>query len=491
MNNKRVLIVEDTPTLAMIYQDQLEKAGFETDLAETAEQALKRLQEDDFVVMLLDLQLPDSDGCTVLDRLSESKRSPATIIITAHGSINKAVEAMRLGAQNFLMKPVSEAKLIAAVENAIEADRIVRTSDQVAITEASPKKTVSGLIGDAPVMQNLSAMIGSMAPSMAPVFITGESGTGKEVCAEAIHRSSPRAKGPFMAVNCAAIPKDLIESELFGHKKGSFTGATSDRKGAVMSASGGTLFLDEICEMDISLQAKLLRFLQTGQIQRVGDDAVFDADVRIVCATNRIPVTEVAEGRFREDLYYRLHVLALQLPALRERGNDVVKLAQHFLRRAAEVEGKAFNAFSTEAQEWLLKHPWPGNVRQLENLIRAVVVLNTGDAITEEMLSRAMPPIPLASQNNLVGTPGFIVPQNSSSAAGIHANSANSTTLTDTSMVIDFARPFQDIERDIIERAIDYCQGSLPNAARLLGMSPSTLYRKREAWEKAPDKASA
>jgi two-component system repressor protein LuxO len=301
-------------------------------------------------------------------------------------------------------------------------------------------------------MLSLYAQIERVAPSKAPVFVTGESGAGKEVCAEAVHACSPRAGGPFIALNCSAIPRELMESEIFGHVKGAFTGAYEDRPGAAELAHGGTLFLDEICEMDLALQAKLLRFAQTGTVRRVGDARLRSVDVRFICATNREPAREIEAGRFREDLFYRLHVLPLQLPALRERGADVVKLARAFLLAFAEEEGRRFVGFAPEAEMALAAHSWPGNVRELQNVIRRVVVLHDAEEVRADMLA-------LSSTHEAARDTGPLPRIDSPS--------------------ID---PFWRQEQRIIEAALKAFDGNTHKAAHALEISPSTIYRKLNAW---------
>jgi DNA-binding NtrC family response regulator len=313
------------------------------------------------------------------------------------------------------------------------------------------------MIGTSPPMTEVFDRIRSVASSKAPVFITGETGTGKELCAAAIHRFSNRAAGPVIAINCGAIPRELVESELFGHLRGAFTGAIADRRGAVALAHGGTLFLDEVCEMEVAQQSKLLRFLQTGEFRPIGSSKLQKSDLRIICATNRCPLEEVKAGRFREDLYFRLRVLSITMPPLRERGSDILALARHFLAIHAREEKKSFLRLSSEAELLLSNYDWPGNVRELENSIREAVVLNDGEVLETKMLS--------------------LQPQRTSSPdlAALPSVSNLPTSF--------FTRKLRLIERDIIEGAVSACGGSLPRAARVLGVSPSTLYRKRESWE--------
>jgi two-component system repressor protein LuxO len=303
-------------------------------------------------------------------------------------------------------------------------------------------------------MQAVYRTLETAAASRATIFVTGESGTGKELAAEAIHKLSPRRDGPFLAINCAAIPKDLIESEIFGHVRGAFTGAVADRIGAAQAADGGTLFLDELCEMDLSLQGKLLRFIQTGSFQPVGSTQLRRTDVRFVCATNRDPLREVREGRFREDLYYRLHVVPVVLPPLRDRGEDVIAIAETMLARAAAEERKAFRGFSDDAKAALLAHRWPGNVRELENAVRTAVVLHDAELVTAAMLPNPLP--------RSLAAP---MPAPSPPAPGRAR-----------------IRPLAEVEREAIEQAVALCDGNIVKAAAELGMSPSTLYRKRAAW---------
>ncbi|SDH78060.1 two-component system, repressor protein LuxO, partial [Vibrio xiamenensis] len=317
-------------------------------------------------------------------------------------------------------------------------------------------QTYQGFIGSSHTMQAVYRTIDSAASSKASIFITGESGTGKEVCAEAVHAASKRGDKPFIAINCAAIPKDLIESELFGHVKGAFTGAATDRQGAAELADGGTLFLDELCEMDLDLQTKLLRFIQTGTFQKVGSSKMKSVDVRFVCATNRDPWKEVQEGRFREDLYYRLYVIPLHLPPLRERGEDVTEIAYSLLGFMSKEEGKDFVRLSPEVVERFIHYEWPGNVRQLQNVLRNVVVLNNGKDITLDML-----PPPLNKP---------------------HEREIRVPVLEKESFSVHDIFPLWMTEKHAIEQAIKACEGNIPKAAGYLDVSPSTIYRKLQAW---------
>lgn len=382
--------------------------------------------------------------------------------LLSNGSVDVAVEAMRFGAFDFLTKPFDGKRLCATARNALKHQQLSSLVAQY--RENFERSSFAGFIGASMAMQAVYRIIESAAPSKATVFITGESGTGKEVCAEAIHQCSPRRDQPFIALNCAAIPHDLMESEIFGHVKGSFTGAQGDRKGAASLADGGTLFLDEICEMDLDLQSKLLRFIQTGTLQRVGSGKLETVDVRFVCATNRDPLVEVKAGRFREDLYYRLHVIPLALPPLRERGEDILLLARELLLRYAGEENKRFRDFDADAVQVLLDYPWPGNVRELQNVVRNIVVLNDGELVSPDIL-----PPPLNGGRTLAPEPvvGIADPQ------------------SESVVVRRQVRPLWQVEKEAIEQAIASCDGNIPKAAALLEISPSTIYRKKQSWEEA------
>ena len=450
-----ILLIEDTPSLQLLYETMLSLDGYGVRGALTAGDGWQAFQALKPPVVLLDLNLPDGDGLDLMADMLEAEPGTRVIVITANGSINKAVEAMRAGAHEFLVKPFDEKRLLAAVANAI---RVAPSTGKPAAPEDS---TPGDLLGASPAMERVYATIRSVAPSTATAFITGESGTGKELCAQAIHDLSGRKNKPFIALNCGAIPSDLLESEVFGHLKGSFTGAIADKPGAAAAADGGTLFLDEVCEMDLALQTKLLRFLQTSTITPVGATKPRKVDVRIVCATNRDPQEEVRAGRFREDLYYRLHVVPIHMPPLRDRGEDVITIAESMLARYAAEEGRAFTALSPAVKARFRSQPWPGNVRQLLNVLRNVVVLNDGPTVTEEMLPaelRAMSSGPLPGiadliQDDLIG------------------------------------RPLAEIEQIVIEATLARCDGSVPRAARMLEVSPSTLYRKLESWKQDRDAA--
>ncbi|MHA1128240.1 MAG: sigma-54-dependent transcriptional regulator [Alphaproteobacteria bacterium] len=463
-----ILLVEDTPSLSMVYESVLRKAGHKSDCAFSVDEARTQFAKNRNKVILLDLLLPDGDGMGLMAEFIKLKSDVKIIVITANGSINRAVEAMRLGAFDFLVKPFDETRLLSAVGNAHTALQLDTGRSKKPTKDNEDE--FQGFIGSTQKMQDIYRMVRNIGRSTATVFVTGESGTGKEVCAQAIHDVSNRAKGPFVPLNCGAIPADLLESEVFGHLKGSFTGAITDKKGAAAVAHGGTLFLDEICEMDLALQTKLLRFLQTSTIQPVGATKPKMVDVRIVCATNRNPLAEVRAGRFREDLYYRLHVVPIHLPALRDRAEDILLIADEMLKRFSAEEGKSFNSFDDQVRDTLRTLPWPGNVRQLMNVIRNVVVLNEAEVVTPAML-----PPEITTDSGL----------QTSQSEPVVIESTVSSVLPPTDLSAFIGIPLATLERDFIELTIEFCDGSIPQAAKLLSVSPSTIYRKKENWDKS------
>jgi len=458
-----ILLVEDTEPLAELYIAYMMKEPVRARHATTLEAARHALLTLRPAALLLDLELPDGNGLELIETARAAGLDPAVIVITAHGSVKAAVEAMRAGAHDFLVKPFNADRLLTTLRNALERRRLASIVETLGTEIGRP--SFEGFIGADLSMHAVYRVIELAARSRSTVFITGESGTGKEVCAEAIHRRSPRKDGAFVALNCGAVPKELMESEIFGHVKGAFTGATSDRDGAALRAHGGTLFLDELCEMDPALQVKLLRFVQTGAVQPVGGDQARKVDVRIICATNRDPLAEMEAGRFREDLYYRLHVLPIPMPPLRERGGDVLLLARHFLGIFSKEEGRSFRGFAPDAEARLCASAWPGNVRQLQNVIRQVVVVEDGELVTADMLPAEIdadrPP-----ENERAATPA---------AARISAERPGAAAPEEI-------LPLAMVERQAIERAIALCGGNMTEAAARLGVNVSTIYRKRQSW---------
>ena len=461
-----VLLIEDMPSLQLVYKSVLLAAGHSVRVAGTAADGMAQFVANAPDVVLLDLVLPDRDGLEVMHDMLALRPDTSVIVITANGSINKAVEAMRAGAHEFLVKPFDEQRFLGAVENAAASRAPRALPDATAVKPAAlvqllPSVT-SAFIGSSTAMTRIHSKIRSVAQSMATVFITGESGTGKELCALAVHEHSNRASGPFIALNCGAIPQDLLESEVFGHMKGSFTGAISDKPGAATAADGGTLFLDEICEMAPALQTKLLRFLQTSTVQPVGATRPRKVNVRIVCATNVDPLDAVRRGQFREDLYYRLYVVPIHMPPLRDRAEDVIEIAETALSRFASEEGRVFSGLSPDVRALFRRLPWPGNVRQLLNVIRNVVVLNDGGIVTRAMLPDDL--------GNLTITPTAVP--------------GARQTPQDQGFDSLIGKTMAEIEQAVIEATLARHAGSVPKAARELDIAPSTLYRKIEGWAK-------
>jgi two-component system, repressor protein LuxO len=458
-----VLIVEDTLPMAALYREFLRDESYGVEVAGSLAEARERIEARAPDAIVIDVGLPDGSGIDLLKEIRAKGLPTEALVVTVSGSMKLAVEAMREGAYDFLVKPFDRERLTVTLRNALERRKLAGAVAEMHDTFG--RERYFGFVGSSLPMQAVYRIVDSAAQSKATVFVTGESGTGKEVCAEAIHRRSPRAKGPFVALNCAAIPKDLLESEIFGHVRGAFTGATADRAGAAMQADGGTLFLDEVCEMDLNLQGKLLRFLQTGCVQRVGEANPRNVDVRIVCATNRDPAAEVAAGRFREDLFYRLHVIPIQLPPLRDRDSDVALIARDLLKRYAREENKRFATFSPDAEAALVAYAWPGNVRELQNFVRSAVVLHDGDTIETSMLPDKLRASDAARAIATKGAPPLGPYDLAPGAPGSPL------------------RPMWRIERDAIEAAIAACGGNVRRAAAFLEIDASTIYRKKQLWE--------
>jgi len=452
----RILVVEDSPSMAEMYKEYLQGDSYDVELVSTGKEALEKLQKTLPAAIVLDVNLPDMSGMEILKTIHDQQLPIVSLVITGHGSVDLAVESMNLGAYDFIEKPFSAKRLKLTLNNALEHQQLSETLDT--LKDEYGRNGFEDFIGSSLPMQGVYRIIESAAPSNATVFITGESGTGKEVCATSIHKRSQRAKESFIALNCGAIPHDLMESEIFGHTKGAFTGAVSAREGAASRANGGTLFLDELCEMEIDLQTKLLRFIQTGTFQKVGSNTVETVDVRFLCATNKDPLDEVKKGNFREDLYYRLHVIPIHLPPLRDRAQDIGLIMNTLLKEYTEEENKVFEGFSAEAEMVMLSYDWPGNVRQLQNVIRNIVVLNNGEKVDHSMLPPPLNELSLTMPLTRAIAPHVSFQQN------------------------DDIIPLWRVEKQTIETAIAYCDDNIPKAAALLEVSASTIYRKRERW---------
>ena len=473
----RVLIVDDDPVQRRLLENMVRKFGHEPVLAESGEQAVAMLLGDRFDCVVLDLVMPDLDGLGVLARMREAGMTVPVIVQTAHGGIDNAVSAMRAGAADFVVKPVGAERLQVSLANALERSAL---ADELARTRRAQAGTLTfkDIVTRSATMQAVLRNAEKAATSSIPVLVEGESGVGKELIARAIHGQGERRAKPFVAVNCGAIPDNLVESILFGHEKGAFTGATEKHNGKFVEASGGTLFLDEVGELPTAAQVKLLRAIQEGEVEPVGGKKPVKVDVRIISATNRNLIDDVKHGRFREDLFYRLHVFPISVPPLRERSEDIPDLVRHFLARIAAEEGKRVRTISGEALALLGRHRWPGNVRQLENTVFRAVVLAEGDSIGASEFPQVAAQMTQASSE---------LPHIASAPAMAEAHALHDTHATHsphgTLALLDAhgdVRPLEEMEYETIRFAIAHYRGQMSEVARRLRIGRSTLYRKLE-----------
>ena len=446
-----ILIVDDEKNIRSSLKGVLEDEGFKVDAVASGEACLEMLQKKEFDLVLLDVWLPAMDGMEALRRIKETNESIAVVMISGHGTIETAVKCTKLGAFDFIEKPLSIDKLMLVVRHAQEQRRLAEQNDLLR-DELHRKYSI---IGDSVPMRALRQQLALAAPTNGRVLIYGESGTGKELIAHALHLQSLRRTAAFVEVNCAAIPEELIESELFGHMKGSFTGATEDKIGKFEQADGGTLFLDEIGDMSLKTQAKVLRVLETQRFERVGSAEPIEVDVRVIAATNKNIDDEIAKGNFREDLFYRLNVIPFYVPALRERDEDIPVLARYFVQEFSREYGRKEKILSDEVISALLKFPWPGNVRELKNLMERLVIMTPTVRIELRHLPAAL----------LRETPSTDEASNSAAS-------------------LDAAR--KAYERDFILRKLDDNHGNITHTARALGLERSHLYRKMKALRIRP-----
>ncbi len=448
IDKKTVLVVEDEELMRSILRELLESEGYDVLSADSSEHALEVFGTADVAVTITDIKMAGMDGLALLDSLKMVDENALVIVMTAYSSVDSAVAALRKGAYDYVTKPFVNEDLIQTVRNAIRT-RDLFAENRVLRRELDRKYGFSEIIGNSEALQSVFRIVEKVADSSVNVLIQGESGTGKELIARALHHRSSRAEEPFLAVNCGALPETLLESELFGHKKGSFTGATSDKKGLFRAADGGTLFLDEIGEMPQPLQVKLLRAVQEQEVTPIGASASVSFDVRIVAATNKDLEKEVAEQRFREDLYYRLNVVEINVPPLRERREDIPLLAKHFASRAAREQGSSDKPIAKEAMAALVNHKWQGNVRELMNAIERAYLLG-GDEID---LSSLPPRIRSGAEG------GFEIRDP------------------------DGIRPtLEEIERRYILETLQAVRNDKASAAEILGIDLSTLYRKLKKY---------
>lgn len=385
MDKKRILIIDDEENMRYMLQLTLEAEGYEVELAAQGQEGLEKYQQQHFDFIICDVKMPGMSGLEVLHALQETASNIPVLMISAYGTIDTAIEAMKQGAYDYIMKPFKQDEMLLTLKKAEERERL-RQENLMLRHEVEQRYSFENIIGKSAPMQDIFRTIEKIASYKSTVLITGESGTGKELVARAIHYAGNRKSAPFVPVNCGAIPYDLLESELFGHAKGAFTGAIQQKTGLIAQADPGTLFLDEIGELPIDLQVKLLRVLQEGEIRRVGDTRIIKVDVRVIAATSRNLAEEIEAGRFRKDLYYRLNVVPLHLPPLRERREDITLLIRHFLGKHARELGKPVQKIAPEAMKVLLEGEWRGNVRELENMLERMIVMTDGDTITADAL---------------------------------------------------------------------------------------------------------
>ncbi|MCC7032695.1 MAG: sigma-54-dependent Fis family transcriptional regulator [Acidobacteria bacterium] len=446
-----ILVVDDEPGVRSSVAGVLRDEGFEVDAAGTGEECLERVTARAYDVILLDIWLPGIDGLTTLQRLGERQVDAQVVIISGHGNIESAVRAIKMGAFDFIEKPLSLEKTVLVVRNALR-QRDLETENRALRARVDRQYR---MVGDSPAMARLREQVAMAAPTNGRVLILGENGTGKELVARTIHQLSRRRLGPFVEVNCAAIPEELIETELFGHVKGAFTGSVADKPGRFEQASGGTIFLDEIGDMSLKTQAKVLRVLQEQVMERVGGTQRIRVDVRVLAATNKDLVAEIRAGRFREDLYFRLNVIPIFVPPLRDRPDDIPVLADHFMAVVAAEYGRRPKRLAPEAMARLQQYHWPGNVRELRNTIERLVIMVEGDTIIAQDLAflgrdagrPAEPPAPATGR---------------------------------------LAEARDQFEKDYILRALAAAHGNMSKTAEMLGVERSNLYKKMKAFGIAP-----
>ncbi|MBX9583946.1 MAG: sigma-54 dependent transcriptional regulator [Gemmataceae bacterium] len=450
----QVLVIDDDRHLAETIAESLERRGHACTVATSGKAGVAKLADEPFDVILTDLRMADLDGLAVVDAARKHRPDAEVFVVTGYADFKTAVEATKRGASHYLQKPLDLAELRAVVDHAAERVRTVRDLRR----QIDERFGFEGVVGDSPKMRRVLHLLRAYAPTPASVLILGENGTGKELAARALHANGPRRAKPFAALNCAALNENLLDDELFGHEEGSFTGAKGSRKGRFEYAHGGTLFLDEVGDMPLSLQAKLLRVLENGEVVRIGANEPVRVDVRVIAATNRDLDAAVRDGKFRVDLYHRLKVGVVRLPALRERKEDLPQLAAHFLRELAKKYGKPVPKVAPAVWRAFDAYDWPGNVRELRNLLDSMMVLDLDGELTLDDLPEDAGPRP----------PG------SGSGAGGGAGGPDHLV----------GRPLAEVERYYMEKALELTRGNREEAANLLGIGERTLYRKLQEWKK-------
>src|SRR5882762_8980423 len=455
----RILVVDDEPLMADSLRQNLAEEGFVVDTAATGAQAIEQFDVGGHQLAICDLQLPDMDGLEVLRHIKEARPATEVIVVTGYGTVARAVEATKAGAFYFVEKPFDFEELLPLIERALELRELIDQTESMR-DRLSNRKEYFNIIGSSKHMQDIYDTIESVAKSDANVLIVGESGTGKELIANALHYNSLRAKKPFIKVNCAALPKELIESELFGHAKGAFTGAHADKEGLVQHAAGGSLMLDEIAEMPVELQPKLLRVLQERSYRKIGSEKTYAVDFRLISSTNRPPADAIRDGLLRDDLFYRISTITIHVPPLRERMEDIQLLTDHFLNVYAEKYERPIAGVSQSAYQRLFSHPWPGNVRELQNVIERAVLLAKGESIE---------PVDLPFDKG-------------GGAAG--------GTAPALSWDVPPNMTLEDIEKFVIERTLQRTGGNKQKAANLLGIYRPRLYSKIKKYNIGPETVS-
>lgn len=448
MSPQRVLVVDDEARMRRVLEIMLQKMGHETRAASNGREALQLAQQESFDLVLTDLRMPEMDGVALLEALRAQSVEAPVILLTAYGTVESAVEAMKKGAYDYVLRPFDVEAVERIITRALTAER-TRRENQFLREEV--EKGWGEFVGRSAAMQRVYELIQQVAPGDTSVLITGETGTGKELAARAIHRASPRKAALFVPINCAAIPDDIFESELFGHTRGAFTGAAQDRAGKFEMAHGGTIFLDEITEMPLPMQAKLLRVLQEREIERLGSNRRITVDVRVIVATNRNPQRAVHDGHLREDLYYRINVFTLEMPSLKERTEDIPVLVEHFLQVHGAKLGKDVPTVTDRAARCLQEYAWPGNVRELENVLERAIVLNRGEPLDVAHLPRELvTPIP--------------------AKASLGSVEAVST--------LSLPQAVENLEKELIEKALAQTADNKSRAARVLDISERALWYK-------------
>jgi nitrogen regulation protein NR(I) len=478
MAQSKVLVVDDEANIRMVLCEVLRREGLQPDQCSNGADALERVKAEDFDIVIMDVRMPRMDGITALKEMIRVRPETAVLIITAHGTEKTALEAIEAGAYDYFTKPFDINEVRVVVRRAAERIRLLKSLRAVK-EEAVGRYSFDRIIGQSSAMRDVFENIKRVLDNDVTVLVTGESGTGKELIAAALHHNSSRRNGPFIKVNTVAIPETLLESEMFGHERGSFTGAFQQKIGKVEAADGGTLFLDEIGDMPLALQGKLLRVLQEREIQRVGSTKSLKVDIRVVCATNRDLLPMVQQGTFREDLYYRINVLPIHIPPLRQRREDIPLLLDHFIQFYNPRLGKSIRAISPEVLDRFLNYPWPGNVRELENIVQRTMLMTKGDTVNVEDL----PPVLKAART-------------SSSGSGVVMMLEADNPLKDLDLErlldrCDFSVPLADrltqitdhIEKFLIKAALTKTDGHRQESADLLGISRKSLHNKMVRYE--------